>query len=109
MEYEYGNIMLEDGDIESLDEWSNDKEMAFKIMDWKFDYLWDDSGDQIHFIDRLYDSRIEDEMTEEREANGTLELWFDNFTDVFKWIVEHSAGSDDEWYDWVKERIEKGE
>lgn len=33
MEYEYGNIMLEDGDIESLDEWSDDKEVAEEAVD----------------------------------------------------------------------------
>ena len=109
MNWEYGKVMLKQEDIESLDDWSDDKEMAFRIMDRDFDYLWDDSGDEIHFIDRLYDSQIEDSMTEKRRQDDELELWFDNFTDVFKWIINNSAWTDDEWYDWVRERIEKGE
>lgn len=108
IDWKYGETVLEQGDIESLDEWSDDKEMAYGIMDSAFDYLWNEDCDRIHFIDRLYACNIEDEMTESRKENGTLELWFDSYDEVFKWILDHSIESDDEWYfGWFKERIEQ--
>lgn len=110
MEYEYGNIMLEDGDIESLDEWSDDKEVASSIMDRVFDYLWDYSNGKIHYIDRLYDSGIEDSMTESRRESGELELWFNNFTEVFKWIRKRAdEKGKGKWSSWIDERIKRGE
>lgn len=94
----YGEEMLEQGDIESLDEWSDDKEFCCSIMDEKFDYLWDfENG--IHFIDRLYSdfkdypdfsaSFVKDKTMIERIEKNEAELWFNNFDEVKQWIEEH--------------------
>ncbi len=88
----YGEVMLEQEDIESLDDWSDQKEYVYSTMDERFDYLWNEDENGIHFIDRLrgtgyYDP--EDEMGNEREANGTLELHFKNLDEVEEWIKEH--------------------
>lgn len=88
----YGEAMLEQEDIESLDDWSDQKEYVYSTMDERFDYLWNEDENGIHFIDRLrgtgyYDP--EDEMGNEREANGTLELHFKNLDEVEEWIKEH--------------------
>ena len=88
----YGEAMLEQEDIESLDDWSDQKEYVYSTMDERFDYLWNEDENGIHFIDRLrgtgyYDP--EDEMGNEREANGTLELHFKNLDEVEQWIKEH--------------------
>lgn len=107
-DWEYGKIMLKDKVIKSLDDWSDDKEMAYSIMDRKFDYLWWEENGEIWFEDRLYQSFQGDEwdeIIEERMANGTLKIGFENYDDVFRWIVDHSKESDDEWWDWMKERI----
>ncbi len=79
--WEYGNIMLEQGNIFSLDEWSDEKEYCCSVMDREFDYLWDFSKG-IHFIDRLYSERpdIYDKTMDEAE------LWFDNFDEVRQFI-----------------------
>lgn len=86
MTWEYGNIMLEDEAIESLDEWSDDKEFCSSIMDREFDYLWDYSKGKIHYIDRIYSSGELDDKARERMANNEAELWFDSFDDVKTWI-----------------------
>ena len=88
----YGETMLEQGDIESLDDWSDQKEFVYSTMDERFDYLWDEDEDGIHFIDRLRGTGVydpEDIMGEERERNGTLELRFKNLDEVEEWIKEH--------------------
>lgn len=95
MDWEYGKMMLDQGDIESLDEWSDDKEYCCSIMDYKFDYLWDFSNG-IHFIDRLYSaykenpdifSKYLDDITlQERIKNNEAELRFNNFADVREFI-----------------------
>ena len=88
MEYVYGKQMLEQGDITSLDEWSDDKEKACSIMDCKFDYLWDFSKG-IRFVDRLYDSGEKDAEVQARIDRNEHELFFDSFEDVFAWIRKH--------------------
>ena len=85
--FEYGELMLRQGDINSLAEWSEDKEEVCSIMDREFDYLWDFSHG-IHFIDRLYSYGLCDEKVEEREKKGEVELWFGSFDDVRGWIKE---------------------
>lgn len=85
--FEYGELMLRQGDINSLAEWSEDKEEVCSIMDREFDYLWDFSKG-IHFIDRLYSYGLRDEKVEEREKKGEVELWFGSFDDVRGWIKE---------------------
>lgn len=88
----YGEVMLEQEDIESLDDWSDQKEYVYSTMDQIFDYLWYEDKNGIHFIDRIrgtgyYDP--EDETGNEREQNGTLKLHFKNLDEVEKWIEEH--------------------
>lgn len=88
----YGETMLKQEDIESLDDWSDQKEYVYSTMDERFDYLWNEDENGIHFIDRLrgvgyYDP--DDETGNEREANGTLELHFKNLNEVEEWIKEH--------------------
>lgn len=85
--FEYGEMMLSQGEINSLAEWSEDKEEVCSIMDREFDYLWDFSKG-IHFIDRLYSYGLCDEKVEERERKGEVELWFGSFDDVRGWIKE---------------------
>lgn len=93
MQWIYGEMMLEQGDIESLDEWSDDKEYCCSIMDQRLDYLWDFSNG-IHFIDRLYSDRELnpdawiDDTTKHRIEIGEAELWFDNFDKVKKFIAK---------------------
>lgn len=92
MKWSYGKIMLEQGDIASLDEWSDDKEYCCSIMDQRLDYLWV-LGKGIHFIDRLYsDYKLNpnawiDDTTRHRIETGEAELWFDDFDSVKKFIV----------------------
>lgn len=90
--------MLEDGQIESLDDWSDDKEYVYSIMDRKFDYLWWEDKDGFHFVDRLWHDygmnfwdkelleSFEDETIEERMKTNELELHFKTLKDVKNWI-----------------------
>lgn len=103
--WEYGQKKLEQEDIESLEEWSDDKEMAYSIMDREFDYLWWEVCGKIYFKDRLYSCGERDSTVDIRERNGELELSFKTYDEVFKWIIDHSQESDDEWWGWMKERI----
>lgn len=103
--YPYGTRMLEQGDIESLDNWNVDKEMAFNIMDNQFDYLWRIEGDKIIFTDRLWSCGEEDDLSKTREDNETLELTFNSFDEVFKWIKEHSNRNDCIYYSWINGRL----
>ena len=96
MKWEYGMQMLEQGDIQSAEEWSDDKEMALSIMDQHFDYRWQFDNGKIKFIDALYDSSMNDETVEQRKKNGTAVMVFDNFEDVFRWILKESTGR--AWY-----------
>lgn len=85
--WEYGNIMLEQGNISSLDEWSDEKEYCCSIMDRELDYLWDFSKG-IHFIDRLYSEHpdIYDKTIATKDTQNEAELWFDNFDEVRQFI-----------------------
>ena len=86
MEWEYGELMLEQGDIESLDNWSDDKEYVYSTMDENFDYMWREDSDGIHFIDRLYSCGIEDETTKERYELNELELHFKTIEEAKEWL-----------------------
>ena len=88
----YGEKMLEQGDVESLDDWSDQKEYVYHAMDEIFDYLWNEDENGIHFVDRVRGTGIydtEDETGNQREANGTLELHFNSLDEVGKWIEKH--------------------
>ena len=107
MKWEYGMQMLEQGDIQSAKEWSDDKEMALSIMDQHFDYRWQFDNGKIKFIDALYDSSMNDETVEQRKKNGTAVMVFDNFEDVFRWILKESKGRT--WYGKaIENRLQKG-
>ena len=85
----YGEMMLEQGDIELLDNWSDQKEYVYSTMDERFDYMWNEDENGIHFTDRVrgtgcYDPK--DETGNEREENGTLELHFKSLDEVEEWI-----------------------
>ena len=88
----YGETMLEQEDIDSLDNWSDQKEYVYSTMDEDFDYLWNEDENGIHFIDRLRGTGVydpEDEVGNEREKDGTVELHFKNLDEVERWIEEH--------------------
>ena len=95
MDWEYGKLMLEQEDIESLDNWSDDKEYVYSTMDRKFDYLWWEDEKGIHFIDRLWHDygwnkelleSFEDKTIRERMKTNELELHFKTFEEVKEWI-----------------------
>lgn len=98
--WEYGKLMLEQGDINSLSEWSDDKEYCCSIMDQELDYLWDFSNG-IRFIDRLYSSYkehpdiyteyAEDETMMERIKKNEAEMWFNSFDEVKRFINNKRA------------------
>ena len=98
--WEYGSAMLEQGDIISLGEWSDDKEYCCSVMDKEFDYLWDFSGG-IHFIDRLYSdykdypniftNYLKDDTMRGRIERNEAELWFNNFNEVKQFINNKRA------------------
>lgn len=88
----YGEAMLEQEDIESLDDWSDQKEYVYSTMDNKFDYMWREDENGIHFVDRVRGTGVYDpgdETGNRREADGTLELHFNNLDEVEQWIKEH--------------------
>lgn len=88
----YGEEMLEQEDIESLDDWSDQKEFVYSTMDYEFDYLWDEDENGIHFVDRVRGIGVnnpDDELGNRREADGTLELHFKNLDEVEQWLTEH--------------------
>lgn len=92
--WRYGKTMLEQEDIESLNNWSDQKEYVYSTMDQIFDYLWHEDEKGIHFVDRIrgtgiYDS--EDEIGNQRERNRTLKLHFKNLDEVEQWIEQHKA------------------
>ena len=82
MNWEYGKAMLEDGQIESLDNWSDDKEYVYSIMNRKFDYVWWEDEKGIHFEDRLYSAEISDDWRDKNERR----LDFKNLDEVIEWI-----------------------
>lgn len=93
MEWEYGKIMLDEGYIKSLDNWSDDKEYVYSTMDRKFDYLWWEDEEGIHFIDRLYHDYSDDKelmnkdnWIRERKENNELELLFKTIEEAKEWV-----------------------
>ena len=132
MQYNYGMIMLAQGDIDSMDEWNDDKEMAYSIMDQWFDYVWDDTNG-LRFLDRQWTDCMfdceglpsdeirnevidrEDDLLLERYDAGEVDMQFDSFDDVFRWILKKMEdglvnGLTEEGrkeYEWVKERVKK--
>lgn len=105
----YGKQLLRDGVIETLEGWDDDTEMALCIMDGDFDYLWDFKNGhetkEIYFIDRMYSDGLSDETTEWRRENNELELHFIDWTEVFKWIASQPVDIDDDYWEWIKERL----
>ena len=94
-DWEYGNTMLEQGNIDSLEEWSDDKEYCCSIMDEEMDYLWDFSRG-IHFIDKLYSEYRQnpnmyneytmDKVMVERMDRKEADMWFNSFDEVRQFI-----------------------
>lgn len=86
-EFPYGSWLLDDGVIDSLENWNREKEYL-KIADQELDYLWilNDDG-TISFIDRAYSDGIEDSATQIRRKNNELELTFNNFPQMINWSV----------------------
>lgn len=87
-EFEYGEIMLGQGDISSMSEWSKEKEIVCIIMDRQFDYLWDFDDNKWNFYDRSFSSDIEDEMLQARIDRNEHELHFDSYEEVLEWIYD---------------------
>lgn len=106
MDWPYGEIMYEQGDIESLDKWSDDLEVACSIMDERFDYLWRIEGNKITFTDRLYSCGERDEEVEKRINNNEAEMTFNSFDDVFQWILDQNV-EDIPYRDWMLKKLKK--
>lgn len=89
MKWDYGEFLVKDGQLESLNNWSNLKEVVLFEMDRNFDYLWWEDEEGIHFVDRLYYDHIEDDLTviKKRKANE-LELHFKNIEEVKNWLIK---------------------
>ena len=89
MDWEYGKLMLEQGDIDSLDEWSDDKEYVLGTMDQEYDYLWREDDEGIHFVDKLFSdfgNIIGDTTMEKRRETNELILHFKNYKEAIDWI-----------------------
>ena len=89
MNWEYGKAMLKDGQIESLDNWSDEKEYVYSTMDRQFDYLWWEDEKGIHFIDRVYHDygdKNKDITFIERKLANELELHFETLKDAKNWL-----------------------
>lgn len=89
MDWKYGRLMLEQGDIDSLDEWSDDKEYVLGTMDQEYDYLWREDDEGIHFVDKLFSdfgNIIGDTTMEKRRETNELILHFKNYKEAIDWI-----------------------
>ena len=86
--WEYGRSMLDSGAIKSMTEWDDKREYAYSTMDRKYDYLWYEDSDGIHFCDRLYSDGITDKKVEQRIKDDELRLDFANIDEVIHWIEE---------------------
>lgn len=85
--WEYGASMVEDGEISYIEEWDDNKEKYLSVMDREFDYLWWVNSDgSIEFTDRLYSDKIDDSTVDERKENNEVELFFNNYEELDKWI-----------------------
>ena len=118
--WEYGQLMLNQGDIDSLDEWSTDKEMVGQICDRIFDYLWNFNG-KIRLIDRLFDEFYQDGIfTEEsyleyKEAYGDAccrredcVLDFNSFEELWEFFLKKLKRMGEEYaaeHKWIRERL----
>lgn len=89
--FEYGKIMIEEGAIKSLSEWDNKREYLYGTMDRKFDYLWYEDEDGVHFVDRLYSSGIMDDRVKQRESAGELRLDFESIDNAIAWLESKEA------------------
>lgn len=97
--WEYGNEFDDE-----IGNWSDDKEVGLSVIDEYFDYVWDFKNGKIHLEDYISASGLTwDETATKREAAGILELWFDTFIDLFKWILTN--GYTGKYVDYMKERI----
>lgn len=120
--WEYGQLMLDQGDIDSLDEWSTDKEMVGQICDRIFDYLWI-FNNKIRLIDRLFDEfTYHDDFTEEgykeyKDKYGECSrrkkdcvLNFESFEELFEYFLKKlkrmGKGYEEE-RKWIRERLKK--
>ena len=110
MKWEYGCEMRADGQLDSLDDWSDDKEVACSIMDEEFDYLWDFKNG-IHFVDRIYSdyqngADINDEEMFTRMEKHEADMVFSSFEDVYRWILKH--GYTGGYSNWIRRRVLNG-
>lgn len=86
MNWIYGKQMVKEKAIESLKDWSEEKETTISKMDMYLDYLWYEDENGIHFIDRLYSDGIIDNTVKERQKTNELELHFKNIIEVTKYL-----------------------
>ena len=93
MKWDYGEFLVKDGQLESLNNWSNLKEVILFEMDRNFGYLWWEDEEGIHFIDRLYHDYgnqyiNEDELLKNRKEANELELHFKTIEEVKNWLIK---------------------
>lgn len=89
MNWEYGKAMLKDGQIESLDNWSDLKEEIISKMDNYYDYVWWEDKNGFYFVDRFYYDYGDwdtDECVEQRRKNNELKMCFKTIEEVKEWI-----------------------
>ena len=93
MKWDYGEFLVKDGQLKSLNNWSDLKEVILFEMDRNFDYLWWEDEEGIHFIDRLYHDYgnqyiNEDELLKNRKEANELELHFKTIEEVKNWLIK---------------------
>jgi hypothetical protein len=89
MNWEYGKAMLKDGQIESLDNWSDLKEEVISKMDNYYDYVWWEDKNGFYFVDRFYydyGDWITSGYVEQRRKNNELKMYFKTIEEVKEWI-----------------------
>lgn len=87
-DWEYGNVMLKKGMLDSLDDWSDEKELVLSTMDELFDYIWYENKNGFHFIDKYYSEGIIDIIVEKRILKKEERMHFNTLADARKWLIK---------------------
>lgn len=86
--WDYGTSLLKRGILDSLDDWSDEKELVLSVMDELFDYIWYENKNGFHFIDKYYSEGIIDIIVEKRIHRKEARMHFNTLSDARKWLIK---------------------
>lgn len=84
MEWKYRQMMIDQGDAQFVENWSDEKEKLCSLADQKYDFMWEFNGDEVVFYDRPDTLRP---VLKFKSINDALDFFEKEKNGMFKWTM----------------------